>query len=71
MFIILLAAARDVQFYMENPAGSMIFSFLSEYLSILKPLHSAISDRCAFSTEPMGSHALSTCHALYGEIRKI
>lgn len=58
MFIVMVAAFRGVHFYMENPAGSMLFSFLAEYLAFFNPSYSTICDRCAFSTEKMGSATL-------------
>lgn len=53
-FLMCAAVARDVHFFIENPAGSMIFSFLQSTLDLFPGLAKCIGDRCAYSMEPLG-----------------
>lgn len=53
-FLFEVAMNRDVRTSLENPAGSMMFSFLRPHLAHLGSLPYAIVDRCAFSDEPDG-----------------
>lgn len=54
-FLLMLAIARGVHAYMENPAGSMIFSYLKEHLQPLDCLlRTSTANRCHYSDEPMG-----------------
>jgi hypothetical protein len=50
-FFMCLAVARGVEAFMENPVGSMIFSFLRDALSNLTWSTTAYLDRCAFVSE--------------------
>jgi hypothetical protein len=53
-FFLCLALARGVQAFIENPAGSYLFSFLGPHLAPLVFLQAASTPRCAFSREPRG-----------------
>jgi hypothetical protein len=53
-FLFQAAMSRDVRTSIENPAGSMMFSFLDVHLAHLGELPTVIVDRCAFSDEPDG-----------------
>ena len=53
-FFLCLALARGVQAFIENPAGSYLFSFLAPHLEPLVCLQTATTPRCAFSSEPLG-----------------
>ena len=57
VFLVSLAVARGVHAFLENPAGSLMFSFL-ESLGSLAPLRILLRyqvvPRCAYSTEPPG-----------------
>jgi hypothetical protein len=61
-FLFLVAVARNVHAYIENPAGSMLFRYLEEFnllpLSSLPFLRTAITHRCHWSTEPYGKRWL-------------
>ena len=57
-FFLFLCIAREVHAVIENPAGSMLFSYLSKHLSPLRFLVVACTPRCAFSTEPLGQRYL-------------
>jgi len=58
VFLVSLAVARGVHAFLENPAGSLMFSFL-ESLGSLAPLRTLLRyqvvPRCAYSTEPPGT----------------
>lgn len=53
-FLMSVALARDVHVYIENPAGSMLFSYLRPMLGMYENLHYSTADRCAYSREPFG-----------------
>ena len=54
-FLLCIAIARGTHVYLENPASSMIFSYLSAFLSPFQGLlSSAITNRCVWSVEPYG-----------------
>ena len=53
-FLMCVALARDVHFFIENPAGSTMFSYLQSSLALFPGLKYCISNRCAYSTELMG-----------------
>lgn len=53
-----LAVARDVHAWIEQPVGSMMFSFLAKSLELLPFLVSAYTPRCAFAPEPLGQRFL-------------
>lgn len=54
-FLLVVAIARGVHACIENPAGSMLFSFLREHFEPFQPiLCTSIADRCRYSEEPMG-----------------
>jgi hypothetical protein len=53
-FLMCVALARDVHFFIENPAGSTMFSYLQSTLALFPGLKYCISNRCAYSTEPIG-----------------
>ena len=53
-FLMCVALARGVHFFIENPAGSMLFSFLEPTLNLFPNLVYATTDRCAYSLEPYG-----------------
>lgn len=56
VFLLMVAAARGVHACLENPAGSMLFSYVREHLEPLQPLlATSIADRCHYSGEPVGS----------------
>ena len=54
-FFMCLAIARGVEAFIENPAGSMIFSFLQGTLSRLAWTTTAFLDRCAFVSDSQRS----------------
>ena len=58
VFLVSLAVARGAHAFLENPAGSCMFSFL-ESLGSLAPLRALLRyqvvPRCAYSTEPLGT----------------
>jgi hypothetical protein len=53
-FFLAVAVARGVHCSMENPAGSLMFSFLAPTLRLFPFLVAGIADRCAYSEEPFG-----------------
>lgn len=53
-FLFQVAMSRDVKTSLENPAASLMFSFLTPHLAHLGNLPSVVVDRCAFSEEPDG-----------------
>lgn len=54
-FFLFLAVARGIHAWIEQPAGSMLFSYLEFALKLLPCLVAACAPRCFFSREPMGS----------------
>ena len=48
MFLLSLAVAREIETCLENPAGSMLFSFLKCHLARLPWLVTMYCDRCAY-----------------------
>ena len=65
-FFMCIAVARGVEAFMENPVGSMIFSFLRDTLSKLTWTTTAYLDRCAFVSESqrVAEPWLKTCKFL-------
>ena len=58
-FLFIIAVSRGVHAFLENPAGSMMFSYLREHFEPLHPLlATSIADRCHYSDEPMGERFL-------------
>lgn len=53
-FLFNIAVQRGVRTSIENPAGSMMFSFLKPYYTHLPNLATVIVDRCAFADDPDG-----------------
>lgn len=53
-FLLCLAVARGVHVILENPASSMLFSFLQPSLSCIPGLQFIITHRCVWSTERYG-----------------
>ena len=49
-FFLHLAVARRVEAFLENPSGSMMFSYLASTSSLLCWLVKAFGDRCAYIT---------------------
>ena len=49
-FFLHLAVARRVEAFLENPSGSMMFSYLASTFSLLCWLVKAFGDRCAYIT---------------------
>lgn len=54
VFFLAVAYARGVHVGIENPAGSILFSCLSEYLSRFPSLQQVVVQRCAFDQSPLG-----------------
>ena len=56
MFLFAVALARDCMAVFENPAGSTIFSYLEQWISIIPKanLEYFVAHRCAYSSEPHG-----------------
>lgn len=62
-FLMMVAAARGVHSYIENPTGSTLFSYMMRHLGSsefpLGPLQfSSVADRCHYSEERMGERYL-------------
>lgn len=57
-FFMAVALARGVHFYLENPAGSLMFQFLGPEIRQFPSLRTCIAHRCAYSDEPMGARVL-------------
>lgn len=53
-FFLFLAVARGVHAWIEQPAGSMMFSYLDGALKLLPFLVSICTPRCFYSREPLG-----------------
>ena len=53
-FFLFLAVARGVHAWIEQPAGSMLFSYLEGALHLLPFLVAACTPRCFYSREPLG-----------------
>jgi hypothetical protein len=53
-FFMCLSVARGVHAFLENPSGSYMFKYLQKHLQILPNLITAVTYRCAFSTEELG-----------------
>ena len=53
-FFLYLCVAREVHAVIENPAGSMLFSYLRPHLAPLRFLSTVCTPRCAFSSEALG-----------------
>ena len=56
-FLMCVAVARHVHCCIENPAGSMLFTYLSPITSLFPGLDFGTADRCAYDTKPLGQRS--------------